>query len=402
MKIAYITHEYPPDTGKGGIGTYTFQMAQAMNERGHEVEVFTSSFNREVTENYCGVTTHRVKIREYVDFKREVVKIFTVQHQKYPFNVIECPEIGGEAEFIKQKYPAIPLVVRLHTPAVLVTKLQNTYQSFSVKLRYVLGSLIHGRIDLGFWAQHDKNKHRDPDFLITQKADIITAPSSAMKQWAVNFWKIDKKRIKVIPNPYTPTEEILSVPIQTNNKRITFIGRLNVLKGLIALTQALPKVLSKHNNWTMRFIGNTENSHIEGFTMKQWMQEQLKTNKNNLEWVDWIDTKELPHYLHETDIVVIPSLFESFSYVCAEAMAAGRAIVGSNRGGMNGLLTNGAGILVNPQNPKQVAKAIIKLIENDNLRNIYGKKARQKMIDNYNSEIISEMIENIYKKYVHQ
>ena len=81
MRIAYITHEYPPDTGKGGIGTYTFQMAKIMHDLGHKVEVFTASFDRSISETYNSVLTHRIQINSIADFKIQLVDIFAKQHK---------------------------------------------------------------------------------------------------------------------------------------------------------------------------------------------------------------------------------------------------------------------------------------------------------------------------------
>ncbi|MCF6241609.1 MAG: glycosyltransferase family 4 protein [Bacteroidales bacterium] len=401
MHIAYITHEYPPDTGKGGIGTYTLQMAKVMYNLGHHVEVFTASFNRNTTEKYNDILTHRIRIEQIVDFRNKVVDVFTLQHKIKKFDLIESPEIGGEAEILIQQFPEIPLVVRLHTPAVLVTRLQNTYLPLTKKIQFVLGAFLRGKIDLGFWSRHDKNKCNDPDFLITKKAAIITAPSDAMKRWAVDFWELKPERIEVIPNPYEPPKELLQLNSKAEYKQITFIGRLNVLKGIVGLSNALHLVFSKYPDWKICFIGPDEASHIAEMSMKEWIQKKLNKFARNIEFIDWIDNNKLSKYFAETDIVVIPSLFESFSYVCAEAMSAAKAIVGSKIGGMQELLgENEYGLTINPYKPRQISNAIIKLIKNPMLRQQLGAKARQKIINEYNEVAIGNQIEGLFEKLI--
>jgi len=400
MHIAYISHEYPPDTGKGGIGTYTWQMAQIMQGLGHEVEVFTASFDRQISEVFDGVLTHRIKIDKLSDFKVHVPFVFSLQHQKKNFQIIECPEIGSEAEFIHLEFPDIPLVVRLHTPGVLVTRLLNSYQTFFQKLRFVLGAFGKGRIDLGYWSLKDKNQILDADFLITEKASIITAPSDAMKDWAVKFWGIDPKRIKVIPNPYNPSEALKKIDNGKCHQTITFLGRLNVLKGLVALTKSIPKVLDKHPDWKFRIIGHSEQSHIKDLSMRQWMESQLQPYLAKIEFIDWIDYSEIPKFFAQTDIVVIPSLFESFSYVCVEAMSAGKAVAGSNNGGIQDLLADGRGLLFDPKNAKEIASQINVLIENDILRKRMGNEARTFVIENLNKEHIGLQTQELYSEII--
>lgn len=400
MHIGYITHEFPPDTGKGGIGTYTFQIANLMSNLGHQVEVFTASFYRNISEKNNDVLIHRVKIREISDFKIKVLSIFTQQYNAKAFDIIECPEIGGEADFIIKKYPRIPLVVRMHTPSVLVTRLQNSYLPFSQKIRYVLGAFIKGKIDLGYWSKYDKNQYKDPDFLITQKAAIITAPSQAMKNWAIKFWGISPEKIKVIPNPYQPPSNKLNNNINVEYKRIMFIGRLNVLKGVIPLTYAIPAILRKNPEWKFRIIGKTEASHIPGLNMRDWMNQKLKNYLNRIEFIDWVDHQEVQTYLNEADIIIIPSLFESFSYVCAEAMCAGKAIIGSKNGGMNELLADNAGILVNPLKYKEIIKSTQYLINSKKKRIHFGIKAKKRIIEHFNILKIANETEKLYFEFI--
>lgn len=384
LHIAYISYEYPPDTGIGGIGTYTWQMAQAMALQNFNVEVFTASPIREVTEHIDGVSVHRIQIESQNQFNTAVVHKFKQIHSKDNFDIIECAENGANAMEVIKAYPEIPLVVRLHTPGVLVTRMQNTYVPLSFKLRFVLGGLKRGKIDLGYWGNRDKNQHKDYEYQITQRAQLITVPSEALKKWAKYFWGLNLNHIKLIPNPYLPTAEFLSIPVENTSKTITFYGRLNVLKGCVALTIAIKKVLEKHSDWNFRIIGKNENSHINSIDMKSWMLSELNQYRSKIEIRDWLDYREIPKILSETAICVFPSLFESFSYTCCESMSAGRAVVGSRNGGMNELLADNCGLLVNPKKPKDIANAICKFIEDKNLRETYGNNARKKILDEYN------------------
>jgi glycogen synthase len=395
LRIAFITHEFPPDTGKGGIGTYTYQIANALINLGHEVEVFSASFTREVSDTYKGILTHRIKIQSLDNFRILVVPYFISRHEILPFDLMECPEIGGEAAQIKLHYSSIPLVVRLHTPAVLITRLQNSHHSVIKKLRFVAGSFLRGKVDMGYWSKHDKNQFSDPDYLITEMASIITAPSQAMKIWAMDFWGIKKERIRVVPNPYYPSAELISIPTGTETKTICFLGRLNILKGILTITAAIPAVIKKNPDWKFKFIGADGASPDKSISMKQWMMMKLEKYKDHLEWIEWIDNNELHKYHSKCDIVIIPSLFESFSYVCAEAMGAGRAIIGSNSGGMKELLGD-AGLLINPASSRSLNRAINYLICNKEERRKLGESARNRVLNKYNPQVISQRMVEEY------
>ena len=63
---------------------------------------------------------------------------------------------------------------------------------------------------------------------------------------------------------------------------------------------------------------------------------------------------------------------------------------------MSEMLLDGAGVLINPDKPKQIANALIMLIRDEELRNHIGTIARLKIIDQYNSEVIGMTIESSY------
>ncbi|MFT4802866.1 MAG: glycogen(starch) synthase [Psychroserpens sp.] len=400
MRIAYISYEYPPDTGFGGIGTYTWQIAKAMVLQNCKVDVFTASQTREVTEQVEGVCIHRLQVESQNQFNTVVVNKFKQIHSQTKFNLIECAENGVNAIEIVKAYPEIPLVVRLHTPSVLVTRMQNTYVPLLSKFRFVLGALLRGKIDLGFWSKYDKNQHKDLEYNITLKAKLITGPSQDIKIWANRFWGIDLHNIEIIPNPYLPTKEFLNIPLENSSKTITFYGRLNVLKGCVALTYAIKKVLKKHPKWSFKLIGKNETSHIDNLDMKSWMLSELSSFQSNIEILDWIDYQNIPKILSETEICVFPSLFESFSYTCCEAMSAGRAVVGSRNGGMKELLAGNCGLLINPENPNEIANALCEFIEDKNLRITYGQNARQKVLEKYSLDKIGSATKTSFKKLI--
>ena len=66
MKILYISREYPPETGFGGIGTYTKCIAEGMAARGHEVHVISGNMiNENQIQNVNDVTIHRIRSGHY-------------------------------------------------------------------------------------------------------------------------------------------------------------------------------------------------------------------------------------------------------------------------------------------------------------------------------------------------
>jgi glycosyltransferase involved in cell wall biosynthesis len=265
-----------------------------------------------------------------------------------------------------------------------------------------LGALRRGRWDPGYWRRYEKKK--DPDYQFVQIADQITVPSEAMKEWAIKNWKLPPNQLEVIPNPFEPPTLVLDIPIAKGHpyKTIIFFGRLNVLKGLVNGTKAMKRILKKYPDWKFKVIGDDGAGPVPGgMSLKSWMQKQLQPYLNRVIFFEGVSYEKLPVLLTEGEIVLLPSLFESFSYTCAEAMAAGKAVVGSKNTGMKDMIEHNInGMLVDVQNVKEIYEALKQLIVDNEGRYKIGEQARRSIQFKYTAEKLAEDYLNFYNKVV--
>jgi len=180
-------------------------------------------------------------------------------------------------------------------------------------------------------------------------------------------WNI--RNVDIIPNVFVPSAPCLSLPVESSFDRICFVGKLNVLKGMKSLTQAIPLVLQKHPAAKFRFIGKDGESPDGSGGMKEYITKALDKYTSNLEFTGYVAHDGIPLFLADCDIVVLPSLWENYPYTCLEAMSAGKAVVGSRNGGMKEILQQGkGGFLVNPGKPREIAHAINWLLSHSEKR----------------------------------
>lgn len=401
MRIAFITYEFPPDTGKGGIGTYTSQVSAMLAQSGCDVHVFAGSHCRQERTVENGVNVHWVKCSNPHDFKDRVVAAFANEHETSPFDVMESPEIHGNASEIKKAFPHLPLVVRLHAPDWLVEYTKKKYVPLSSKLRFVMGALRRGRVDLGYWRRYHASN--DPDRQFALMADSITAPSATMKNWATKHWMISSSAVTVMPNPFAPLSDFLQLPIigADENIEVVFFGRLNVLKGLVNATYAMKKILKEHSACRFKVIGDDGPGPKHKITMRQWMQAQLKPYLARVKFCDGLPLNLLPEAIRNAGIVLLPSLFESFSYTCAEAMAAGKAVVGSRGTGMEDMIQDeGNGKLVDPKKPRDIYSAINRLLRDNERRLRLSTAARESMAKQFAGEKMAKVYLDHYRNVI--
>lgn len=394
--MAFISYEYPPDTAIGGIGEYTRQVAGLLANAKFDVHIFAGSH---IQSNTCienDITIHRVQCTGPHNFKTNVVPYFEMEHASNPFQLIESPEIHGNAAEIKQSFPTVPLIVRLHASNWLVESFKKQYVPLNTKIRYFLGALRRGKWDLGYWRNYDYKN--DADFIFVQLADFISAPTIQMKNWVSSNWKINPDKIKVIENPFVENEAFKNAITDNEEQAIIFYGRLNVLKGLITATKAMKQILKNNPGWRWIVIGDDGTAADGKASMKVWMQSQLKNVTAQVTYYDSLPNKKIPELLRQASIVLIPSLFESYSYVTIEAMCAGKAVIGSTNTGIASLIENNVtGRLANPYNNKEWKNTVQQLINDKKLRQRIGKAAREYVESKYliNTEIIA-----YYKKEI--
>jgi glycosyltransferase involved in cell wall biosynthesis len=410
VKIAFISYEYPPDTAYGGIATYTHQAAKMLHQRGHHIEVFAGSCHRSGTESEDGVLVHRVIEKNHCNFYEPISQMFAKRHAAVQFDVLEGPELVAEARGAVRRVPDIPLVVKLHSPSVLLWQSNLCLSSVPPLLeRIFLRIEAKLRGFRPFWGD-DLERNAMPSESLQQKdslermhaleADEIVAPSQAIRNRAIGEWGLEAAKVHCLPNPYIPSQDLLAIPIETCTNAVTFLGRLEVRKGVLDLARAIPRILRCYPQTQFRFVGATDMSAV-GDTRHYLENFLLRRYRKSVEFTGAIPLDQVPDVLARTDICVFPSIWENFPNVCLEAMAAGRGIVGSHSGGMADMLDAGrVGRLVSPRSPESIAQVVIELLENPRLRMRLGQAARDRLLAEYNAERIGALQEASYVRAI--
>jgi glycogen(starch) synthase len=334
------------------------------------------------------IILHRVKAERRSVFSNLIVDVFKQRNETIKFDIIETPEYCAEGLPLRKAFPSIPMVVKLHTPIFLVKKLNGVYnkQPFKKRLKKILGRRVYF-------------KESDTDFQLASSADAICSPSAALAEILKKEWNLNT--VEIIPNIFIPQQTYFDIPISENDcKVITYIGRLDVRKGIKSLIEAIPVVLKKNPGVKFRFIGGDGDAPNKGGSMKEYILTVLHRYTPSLEFIGYTCHDQIPNYISDTGIFIIPSVWENYPYTCLEAMAAGKAIIASKNGGMKEMFAEvNGGILVNPLNPNEIAKAVLSLLEKPKIRIEMGNNNRKKMktfsdetirkVERYYNEIIS-------------
>ncbi len=174
-----------------------------------------------------------------------------------------------------------------------------------------------------------------------------------------------------------------------NRKTVLSVSLLVEGKGYIYLLGAIKKVLERNKDIDFLIIGNGP----EEKNLKK-LAKELNVSDNVI-FMDLVPNEKLPEYYASSEFFVLATLSEGFGIVFAEAMACGIPIVSTNILSLQEVV-DGGGILVEPKNSDQLAEAMLKLLNDEKLRQELSKKALEQA-KKFSIEKRIDKIEEIYK-----
>lgn len=188
-------------------------------------------------------------------------------------------------------------------------------------------------------------------------------------------------------------------------RRLLFVGRVSPEKGVHVLMQAMPKILEACPDVELDLVGPTSSLPYEYLVMisndekvsglSVYYPKGLKRLDNYFEslqaslspdmakQVNFIG--QVPHanimsYYQHADVLINPSLSESFGISLIEAMANGRPVVASRVGGMQEIVIEGeTGLFFEPGDADALAESAITLLENPEIRKSMGMAGRRRV-----------------------
>ncbi len=191
------------------------------------------------------------------------------------------------------------------------------------------------------------------------------------------------------------------VPAQNNSARempgikdgdivIGIIGVFDKCKGHIYLFNALKHIVSegRHDIVCLIIGDGREREELKRFSM-------LNGLEKNIIFLGYRD--DIHKLLNVIDIIVIPSIQESFPRVALEAMAMEVPVIATIVGGLPESVDDGkTGILVPPADVTFLCRAIKSLIENPAVRKQMGEAGRKRVEDKFSLEFSVKQTEELY------
>jgi glycosyltransferase involved in cell wall biosynthesis len=149
---------------------------------------------------------------------------------------------------------------------------------------------------------------------------------------------------------------------------VLFNGRFVERKGIHELMEAIEIVLAQAP--AVRFVLAGGHRGCSAAQMESWLlPPQLCRVRNQIQFTGWLTPQELTNWYRRADILVVPSWYEPFGMVILEGMLHRVTIAACAVGGPSEILDHErTGLLFPAKNAKALAKAILRLVHDPNLR----------------------------------
>lgn len=387
MKLCYITPHFPsqyPETIEATQGIFEYRQINNLVKRGHEVKVIAIKWNGQTEhEDYNKISIYRIPY------------IFLFRDIRYPI-----PNFWYLIRKIKEVISSFKPDVVVYSHMEYLTALP-IFLNYSPKVPVIVTTDCIPGIS---WNYGDKIVDlfgylysKCIGKKIFQRADGIQLLSGEVLGF-VNKLNLTEEKFFVIPRG-TDTSAFMPRPhndklkqnlgIKSGDIVVTFVGRLDLVKGVNYLIIAAKDILQNNDLTKFLLIGDG--------SLKNKFKSMSKEFPNNIIFLGY--REDIPEILSISDIFILPSLSEGAANVILEASATALPVIASRVGQIPDIILDGkTGILVEPKDVPGLIKALNTLITNPMLRIEMGTEGRIRILQNYTWEIICEKIEGKYSE----
>jgi glycosyltransferase involved in cell wall biosynthesis len=400
MQVCLVSLEYPPDTAHGGIGTQTWNKAQALTRLGHTVHVLSCASGPQdgmSTVQGSGIMVHRMPPpgkeigRELPIYDEAVFRLgyswsllrhLHVLTESHAFDLINFPEYGGEGfafQLNRTSSNWVPVVVQLHGPLAMLAE----------------------RIG---WPERDSQFYR----VVTQMeatsiklADGLMASSRNIADFATEVYGVERAAIRVV---HCGIDATLFQPPPAEQRAdhrptVLYVGTISPAKGIYTVFEAVLLLRTRYPGIRLVVVGGTDARTAQAFRS----QARAAGAEDCLDLRGFIgDRAALPTIYHEADVFASPARHEvGVANVYVEAMASGLPVVASTTGGAPEAVTDGeSGLLVPPGDVEATVVALERLLGDADLRRRLGAAGRRRVeayftIDRYIERVLAAYEETI-------
>ncbi len=403
LRIAMLSyHTCPLATlgGKdtGGMNVYVRDLTRELGHLGIHVDVFTRSqdehvphivhelgFGNRVVHVPAGPETPKAKkeLANFIPEFAEGIKQFAAE-KGITYDVIHSHYwmSGLAAEILSDAWGGTPIVHMFHT----------------------LGEMKN-RVARSESERAGEDRLKGERQVLSRADRIVVATLAEQTQLRFLYRAADQKMVTIPPGVDTshfypiPADEAKQfIGLKPEDRMILFVGRIEPLKGVDTLIHAMSclHLQELHRPVHLAIIGGEPDALPENMTDEMSRLQNLCDDLCVGGMVLFLGKRgqdTLPYYYSAAELLVMPSLYESFGMVALEAMACGTPVIASEVGGLGYLVQDGVtGYTIPDSDPEALCDKLSRLLGDAKLRETMGLGAAQYALDYAWGNIAAQMI----------
>ena len=420
MKIYYASQSFYPHIG--GVSTYLLNLCKEMAKRGNDVnEVHLRPAGEENYEEIEGIKVFRVPkepidkelMKDYSAFKEAVYKgsHYNNGEQDKPIEewdgysaFYKINEFFGEA--IKEQLEAEPAdIVHIHDFQLLYTYKyvpRGTPLILTWHIPFISGMNKHLQAFLvKHLNEYDKVVFSSQEYIDAAiKAGVHAEKIELIHPIANtnNFRKLDIDKAKVRQKHNLPVDAKIVISVQRVDPKS---GHEQLIGAFAEVKKAVPEA-------KLVFVGGESLSNKlskSRAALRERVDNLIKKKglEHDVIFTGTIGYYDLPEVYNAADVNALCSKNEGFGLAVTEGMACGLPVVGTKVGGIPLQVTDGKnGFLVQVGDTKGTAQALIKLLQDEDLRARMGEESLGVVADKFGINVGIEKHAAMYTQLINE
>jgi len=389
----------------GGMNVYVRDLTRELGRLGVHVDVFTRSQDE-----------HVPHVLHDLGFGNRVVHVPSGPEVPVPKSELAryIPQfVDGICQFAQEKGINYDLIHSHYWLSGLAAEsLSNMWAGIPIlQMFHTLGEMKNRVAQSD--AEREGTYRLDGERKVIARADRIIAATPAEQAQLEWLYKADPSKVNVIP-PGVDTSHFYPIPsdearqfigLAPDDRMILFVGRIEPLKGVETLIQAVACLALKNikEPVNLAVIGGDPDAFTDELSEEMVRLQNLCDELTVGKMVAFLGKRgqdTLPYYYSAAEVVVMPSHYESFGMVALEAMACGTPVIASQVGGLAFLVQDGiTGYTIPAEDHIALCEKLTALLGQESLRQKMGRNAAEYAL-NYDWGKIAVKIVEVYSELI--
>ncbi len=322
-----------PRTLKGGVANVCVQLARALREQGF------------IVDETWGRPPGQALEKDELPIPDSLSK-GCLSFIPYSFHALRF--VVGLFRLLRLRRPHIVNLHFIHARMAQVLLFMRPFLKFRLVLSAHGSDIFLSEEGNGKWLRR-----------VLPEADAIVAVTSSLKERIEKFPGVQPGRVFIVPNgidcSFWNTDPNFMPELR--GPTVVTVGQLRHVKGQDVLLESWTRVLESHPDARLSIVGDgPDRADLERRAAELHIERSVRFEGQ-------LEPKRIRSILRRARVFVLPSRSEAMPLALLEAMACGVPSVATRVGGVPEILANGAGVMVEPEDPESLGRAVDLLLD---------------------------------------